>query len=57
MNAAKSFLEIDEVDYQECLLFKALFKYSPQGKHLLTAGSPIPKASLFLSQPAVNMFS
>ena len=57
MNAVKSFLEIDEVDYQGCLLFKALFKRSPQGKYLLTAESPLPKASLFLSQPAVNMFS
>ena len=57
MDAVKSFLEIDEVDYQECLEFKALFNYSPQGKDLFTAGSSLPEVSLFFSQPAVNMFS
>ena len=57
MDAVESFLEIDEVDYQGCLVFKALFNYSPQGKDLFTAGSSLPKASLFFSQPAVNMFS
>ena len=31
VDAVKSFLEIDEVDYQGCLVFKALFNYSHQG--------------------------
>ena len=57
MESVKSFLEIDVVDYQWCLVFKALFNYSPKGKDLFTAGSSLPKASLFFSQPAVNMFS
>ena len=53
---SKSFSEIDEVDYQGCLVFKALFKYSPQGEELFAAGSPLPKAMSFF-QPAVKMFS
>ena len=57
MDAVKSFLEIDEVDYQGRLVFKAVFNYSIQGKYCFTAGSPLPKASLFFCQPAVNMFS
>ena len=57
MDAFKSFLEIDEVDYQGCLVFKALFNYSPQGNDLFTAGSSLPKASLFFSQPVDNMSS
>ena len=32
MDAVKSFFEIDEVDYQGCLIFKALFNYNPQGE-------------------------
>ena len=52
MDAVKSFLEIDEVDYQGYLVFKALFNYSPLGKD-----SPLLKASQFFSQHAVNMFS
>ena len=55
MDAVKSFLEIDEVDYQGCLMFKALFNYSPQCKYLFTAGSPLPKVSLFFYQPAVKV--
>ena len=57
MDAVKSFFEIDEVDYQGCLVLKALFNYTPQGKDLFAAGSPLPKLSLFFSQPTVNMFS
>ena len=57
MDAVKSFIEIDEVGHQGCLVFKALFNYSNQGKDLFTAGSSLPKASLFFSQHAVNMFS
>ena len=57
VDAVKSFLEIDEVDYQGCLGFKALFNYSPQGKDVFTTGSSVPKASLFFSQSAVNTFS
>ena len=53
-DAVKTVLEIYEVDYQ---VFKALFKHSHQGQDLFTAGWPLPKASLFSSQPAVNMFS
>ena len=37
MDAVKSFPEIDEVVYQGCLVFKALFNFSPQGKDLFTA--------------------
>ena len=57
VDAVKSFLEIDEVGYQGCLVFKVLFNYGPQGKDMLTTGSSLPKASLFFSQPAVNVFS
>ena len=57
MDAVKSFLEIDEVGYQGCLVFKVLFNYGPQSKDMLTTGSSLPKASLFFSQPAVNVFS
>ena len=57
MDVVKSFFEIDEVDYQGCLVIKGLFNYSPQGKELFAAGSSLPKASLSFSQPAVNIFS
>ena len=57
MDAVKSFLEINEVEYQGRLVFKAVFNYSLQGKYFFTAGSPLLKASLFFSLPAVNMFS
>ena len=48
MDAVKSFLEIDTVYYQGCMVFKALFSYSPQGNDLFTAGSPLSE-----SQPAL----
>ena len=45
MDAVKSFLEIDEVDYQGCLVFKDMFNYRPQGKSSFTAGSSLNSES------------